>query len=376
MEYDPDVPQYVSEELLEQHLVTIGDRQYYDVYGEYYDTAQKFMYWGGHIIPVGGQYTTEILIEIKNRITRGESNIFFVTGPPGSGKSWFALALARFFDPKFKVIEPAPDATEDPSQVVYEREHLLYLIGENSPLRRGQVIIIDEPQFSADARRWFQSIQQDFVNQIESVRFRGFVIIFVCLHTKMIDNRIRQHLASYQLHMIDKGVAVVYNIFLPRFEDNLRYYRKGPLDLGLVEEDICPHPDCLECNFAYGTNRRNRKGENPDKNLCKGIRAKYERRKATFIAKMNEIAKRKAEDETRRKEIETYRDTDYVEKLYENRDKLEKTQKGTITIASIILTLKEVMGVSLGRSKATLIRDMLQYKHPELLNKHDKTKNQ
>ena len=87
----------------------------------------------------------------------------------------------------FVVKTSQPEENVDPSQVVFDRGHFLYLIGNKSPLKRGQIIMADEAQYAMGSRNWYEDLQQDLMEAVESVRSRGYIILIVALHLNMLD---------------------------------------------------------------------------------------------------------------------------------------------------------------------------------------------
>jgi len=299
--------QYLTPDELSRFKVDVEDpdtgetRAAYEIGGEYYPLSQRFMWWHRHILPVGDGFNAQILAEIERRRNTGRSNIALVTGPAGEGKSWWSLAFAQLFDPKFRIVDvPAPPPGEDPSQVCFDRAHILHLIGNDSPLRRGQVVVIDEAQYAANIRRWYESVQVDLMESIESVRSRGLIILIVALHRSLLDKVLRNYVLNFQFHVEDWGRAVAYSIRMPRFEENPRYYRMGTLELPIPDGDLCPSNQCLRCNYLWGSNSPRRVGRNPQKRLCKTLRAIYERRKHEYVGRQSLKAKRRAEAKTQK----------------------------------------------------------------------------
>jgi len=242
------------------------------------DTDLKIMDWNGTMVAFGPGYAPRFLDIIASRRKTGKSNILVVTGSPGEGKSWFGARLGEIFDDKF-----------DPYlQIPFTREHLLWLIGENSPLKEGQVILIDEAHFGMGARRWHDSVQQDLMDQIAAVRSKGYIIIIIVLHLDMIDKIVRKFVLSFMLHMEDRGHATAYRLYTPRFQNEMHRKRIGAVRLQVPDPDLCEHPGCLRCKFLKdGT--------------CLTSRAVYERRKRTFVDDMAAQAKKRAEEKDKQK---------------------------------------------------------------------------
>ncbi|MCJ7635589.1 hypothetical protein MUP77_24765, partial [Candidatus Bathyarchaeota archaeon] len=147
------------------------------------NTNYDIMNWNGFKIVVGmgrGPYIFNIIQERRNQ---NKANIFLIAGNPGEGKSYFALRMAEIFDKDFDVT----------IQVVFDRAQLLFLLGNDSPLKRGQVLMIDEAQFTAGNRSWWDEIQRELMSALEAIRSRGYIIMIVALHRNLLDLVIRQY---------------------------------------------------------------------------------------------------------------------------------------------------------------------------------------
>ncbi len=106
----------------------------------------------------GMQYTARTLDELNKRMRNNEACNFVVTGEPGTGKTYFAKRLAQLLDPNFYIGDvPTPDPEDDKSQMAFTLEHLYHLTGNNTPLKRGSALIIDEANFTLSSRDWNQS---------------------------------------------------------------------------------------------------------------------------------------------------------------------------------------------------------------------------
>lgn len=239
--------------------------------GEY-----KLLNWNGFKIASGMGKGPFVLDDIENRRNHNKSNIFLVAGNPGEGKTYFSIRLGEIFDKDFDVTK----------QVVFERAQLLQLLGNASPLKRGQVIIVDESQFLVGARSWYDEIQRELLNALEAIRSRGYIIIIVALHRNLLDLIIRQYVLTLMFWMEGRGEATVYEIFTPRFESEAHQTRRCSLKLQLPDYEKCAHLDCLRCKFLYNTSG--------DKQ-CQTSRAIYERLKKEAVGNFIKNAQVKAE---------------------------------------------------------------------------------
>ena len=219
---------------------------------EYAHLAQRGVHavkWYDHVFLVGADFDLSFFEEMAKRQKSKENCIFIITGTPGKGKSWFGLKLGEIFDPKFKIldVDEMPPPGEDTSQVTFERPHLLYLIGNDSPLDRGEYIMVDEAQYAMGSRRWFEEVQRDVVEQIESVRSRGFIICIIALHLSLLDKIIRQFMLAYMVGINARGEATIYRLYTPRFADKMHQKKIGTLHVTL--------PGVDELGYAHGAER-------------------------------------------------------------------------------------------------------------------------
>lgn len=302
----------------------------------------KLYNWNGYRILVGQGKTTLVLDEIQHRRKKVKQNMIIVVGQPGEGKSYFALRLAQILDKRF-----------DPFvQIVFERTHLLWLIGPTSPLKMGQVIIIDEAQFIAGARRWYEDIQKDVMEHIEAIRSKGYVVIIVALHINLLDKIIRKYVLSHMMLMMERGRAKVYHLFTPPFVDRLFHPGIGRLALLLPDYETCAYPSCLICKFQ-------------DK--CMTIRAIYERLKRDFLSKMSMKSQEKAAKREQRSRMINYNDT--LQKVMSYRTDFTFTSRGKVEPESVRIILEEKCGLLLNDSEIKRLIKRGIIKHPEIFKK-------
>ncbi len=337
-----------------------------------YDGPIKFVNWNGYKLGImnEGGMSAEFFDQIARRRETNQSVIIIVTAAPGTGKSYTALRFAQIFDPKFLILDldEKPLPREDPSQVVFERQHFHYLIGNDSPLDFGRCIVPDEAQYALGARRWYEDIQKDLVESIESVRSKGLIIVIVALHLELLDKIIRKFVLTYMFHLEDRGRATVYRLYTPRFEKEMRKRRLGQLFLRLPDIEKCTHTDCLRCRYS-GTMRREWKDRDKWHEIgfkpCRSLRAIYERRKKDFVSTRSDLsAEKSAQKDVRDRKIP---DKELVKALYEHRDKFIYNRKGLIESSIIQIILEDELGIAVGAQKAYRLRTRLGIDYPELL---------
>ena len=246
----------------------------------------------GHTLMLQGEgYTTGIFDEIRKKQNNNESVVVAATGYPGKGKTYGVIRLCQKLDPKFHINDiPPPEV--DNGQIAFSREHLDYLTGENTPLKRGQVIVIDEAHYGVGARKWGDREQQEVVDHIAAIRSKGFLLFLVVLHTEMIDKILRKFVFNYEFHFPRRGEAVAYRKYFPMFAKEPYVKRLGRIKLLLPDEQLCNALDCFKCKDRF----LDLKGKHPD-TRCMTIRAIYERRKEWFL----NHAKDTEEEETKPK---------------------------------------------------------------------------
>ena len=351
----------------------------------------RFMNWHGLRVPISGKVGPYFFSEIENRRTHNQSAIIVVTGAPGDGKSYSAMRLAEILDRKFYVDDnmdlpddilarfeninikirkandilrlrgekPLPHQAVRVSQIPFQRERFLFLIGNRSPLEYGQIIIPDEAQYAMGARRWYEDIQKDLMEAIESVRSRGIIIIIVALHLDLLDSIVRKFVLSFMIHMESRGLGTVYRLRTPRFESRMRMYRLGQLRLLLPGYEQCQLADCLRCNHLW------------DKPIpCQVSRARYERSKKNFTGMMSQIAEEKAaarsRGDTPQRKFSLQEMADYVA---DRKDRFVFTQKGHIDPMSLVVILSEhpdLTDTPISMSKAGEIRRWLEITKPDI----------
>lgn len=312
------------------------------IVGKIEGTACRLYNWNGFGVVVGTGKNTHLLDEIQHRRKKIKQNMILVVGSPGEGKSYFALRLAQILDNRFDIEE----------QVVFERTHLLRLIGANSPLKMGQAIVVDEAQFLAGARRWFETVQKDLMEHIEAVRSRGFVIIIVALHLDLLDKVIRRFVLSHMTIMKERGHGRFYKVWTPAFGNKMWKKHLGTMVLKLPDYEKCEYPNCLICKY---------------RDECQTIRAIYERRKKEFLDKMSLISQQKA---AKREQIQRFINyNDIMQKIIEQKDKVVYTKKGNPEIESVRLILEEEYGLSITGADAKRTIKRGKIKHPDVFKK-------
>ena len=308
--------------------------------------------YGQTVLLRGAGLSTHIMDELRTRINRQESIVIIVTGGPGTGKTYLGLRFAQMLDPSFHITDlPEISANEDHGQLAFSREHLAYLVSSDSPLKRGQVIMLDESHFAISSRDWNNRDQKDLVNLISAVRSRGFILILIVLHSTMIDKIIRDYVANYEASMQTRGSAVLYRRWFPQFSQNPYSKRLGRIKLRLPDESLCNYASCLGCGgLLLSEDKR-----------CETLRAIYERRKADFLDRTSAKITNEAEE---REPALTREERNQL--VLDNKRFLFRNSRGLIELSSVqsILGLHDQPS---GDHVARSIKRWIEANHPDMV---------
>jgi hypothetical protein len=186
-----------------------------------YKGKLKWQPWGTWKVAVGIGWGAHVLNEIAERRNNNQANIIAIYGPPGEGKTYFALALAEILDPKFDVQK----------QVLFTREAIMSVIDGTTDVAPGQCLIIDESQFSMAARTFANTGQIDVMNHLVALRSRNFIVFIIVLDPSMLDKIARQFTLSMKIFMLRRGHGRVYR------------FKQGPLSKD-------PYPETVSKDFS------------------------------------------------------------------------------------------------------------------------------
>jgi hypothetical protein len=254
-----------------------------------YEGPNRFMNWHGKRFEVGTGFSPFFLREVERRKGEIEACIVGVFGGAGRGKTYMALRQAEIIDEKF-----------DPEiQVAFGPSEFLKLIGPDSPLNMGQVIVVDEAQFSAGSRNWYNEIQKDLMAHLEAVRSRGFIIFIIALNIATLDVIARNYTLTHMIYMKKRGQGVAYRFYSSPFGKEPYKNRLGVIYAKLPGCGECQHPSCLRCPHS-GIARKN-SGQ-----LCNNTRVRYERKKREYLATQARASQEKRQDKEEKTEKVNY----------------------------------------------------------------------
>jgi len=273
----------------------------------------KNVKWGNTSFAEGPGLAPNFFNDIAKRRRNKESIVIFVTARAGKGKSWFALRAGEILDPKFDVN----------TQVCFRREEIMLLLSGDSPIRSGQVMIIDEAHFGIGARHWTDRDQQDISDHIAAARSKGYILFIVVLHQDMIDKQIREYVMDYLIKLESRGRAVAYFREDTTFDRKKYPTRIGSIFLKIPGFEACPNTDCLGCSNL---------------SRCKVMRAVYERKKRAFTdEKVRVITEKEEEAKARR----IPKNEELMELLAANDKKIGRTNRGNAESVDIQDILRE-----------------------------------
>lgn len=298
------------------------DTRVYDLpgYDHLKEKGYKIIKYNHTLQLVGPDLTTRVIDEIKSYINSEKSVVIAITGPPGQGKTYAGIRFAQKIDSKFHINDiPPPDPYTDDGQITFSREHIAYLTGENSPLVRGQVILTDESHWGIGARTWYDKDQQDVVNYLAAIRSKGFILIIVVLHTRMIDSLLRDFVLNYEFNVTMRGEATIYRRWFPVGASEPWRKKIGSINLNIPDSQLCDYDSCLRgkngCKWLHGSDPYSR---------CMTIRAIYERRKEWFL-------NMKGKKDKEQQEASNYTNYEVIEEFaLKNIENIGNTQEGVI----------------------------------------------
>jgi energy-coupling factor transporter ATP-binding protein EcfA2 len=246
----------------------------------YEDWPLKWQKWGEWKAALGPSCAPHFLNDVSKRRRRNEGVIVAVYGPPGSGKTYFALTLCQILDPKFDVKK----------QIIFTREQFLDIVNNPNILEAGQCLIIDETQFSMLSREFSDPDQIIFMKHLSAIRHRNFIIFLIVLNITMLDKIARDFTLSHKIFMLDRGQGRVYRYQMgPLSKEPYPKTIDHKLTLPLPDSNYktgCKNPYCLSCEHSGLTRTRwiNRdKWMTQEFDPCMHQRAEYERMKRQFL---------------------------------------------------------------------------------------------
>ena len=255
----------------------------------------RWMNFNGYRVMVGSGRSPFFFNLISKIRHDNEACIVVITAKGGKGKSYLAMRLGQILDKKFN----------PKTQVVFDRMQFLEMLSEDSPLKRGQVVILDEAQFAAGSRNWHEQMQKDLMANLEAIRSRGLIIIFVVLGIDLLDIIIRKHIMNYRIHLMKRGTGIVYRYDSDMFDGTEFHQKLGEVRFLVPGWEQCRSTrGCLVCKYSgliKGKWRDRAKWTEMGFKPCQNIRNQYEIKKKGYIELMNKASIARADDDIKKK---------------------------------------------------------------------------
>jgi len=126
----------------------------------------------------------QLLVHYPLYITRdlNENFLTLIIGMPGKGKSWAAARMAELIDPQFTATQFCVSYSEFLQSMKTFAE--MYEQGIDVA---GRVIIFDEFQQGASARKWHSTINEAINDVLQTFRYLNLIVIFTSPHLSFVD---------------------------------------------------------------------------------------------------------------------------------------------------------------------------------------------
>ena len=121
-----------------------------------------------------------LLLRIKNN----KNNLIVFVGQTGSGKSWGGLSVGEMMSKENKI----PFGIDN---IVFSLKELMQLINSGK-LKKGSVILFDEPQISISAREFQSQANRVFNYLLTTFRHRNFTLLFATPYEDLLDKTSRK----------------------------------------------------------------------------------------------------------------------------------------------------------------------------------------
>lgn len=275
---------------------------------------------------------------IVNRVRRKKACNVVITGEPGEGKSYAAIDLMRILEgitsggnERFKI-----------GQVVFTYKDYMTLVIR---LRMGKGIVFDEPSYAMGKRDWYKDLNKALVQTVESQRFKVHPLFIPIINKALLDKSIRNYLLQYQVHVIDRGRALVYRIKASQSSEKIYRYGMCNLEYEMLDTDRCTRDSCLDCKKILD---------------CSLFRAQYERKKALI----QESRYGQALDMAKVKESTLLTDEQIENQVLPLSDQFTNSE-GKIDIDLLRIVASRQLSMKIGHNKAYRIAKMLRYDYPK-----------
>jgi len=209
-------------------------------------------------------------------------------------------------------------------------------------------IVFDEPSYAMGKRDWYKELNKALVLTIESKRFKVHPLLIPIINQALLDKTIRSYLIQFQVHVTDRGKALVYRIIPSQHTDKIYRYAVCRLRYYMFDWKLCPKDSCLDCKkLTHPTNP------------CQIFRARYERKKASIQDQRYE----QAMDQAEQRESSLLTD-DQLEKLLRSHRARFTNEDGHIDVDLLRIVCQRILHVKIGHNKAYRVAKMLKFDYP------------
>lgn len=153
-----------------------------------YGYFNKRFYAGGEFGPEAMDF---LVSHVRHRLAKNFDAIIMVTGEERSGKSTFALQLARAIDPEFPAENVCFKIKEFNERIAQAVE--------------GDVIIFDESGFDLFSQEWWADFQIELVKKLQVIGKKRLVLILVLPHRQDLNRKIRERRVKFWVHVYTQG---------------------------------------------------------------------------------------------------------------------------------------------------------------------------
>lgn len=276
---------------------------------------------------------------LKRRVKKKFATNIVVTGEPGTGKSYQAIDIARILEGVTK----SGKERFSVDQVVFTYKDYMQLVIK---LKMGKSIVFDEPSYAMGKRDWYKDLNKALVQTIESQRFKVHPLLIPIINQALLDKTIRSYLIQFQIHVRDRGDAIVYRIYPSQHTEKIYRYHLCRLEYNMLDSDRCKRDSCLDCPKLL-------KG-------CNIFRAQYERKKA----EIQDVRYVQAYDKASIKESTLLTDEQLKNMVYPLREEYTNSE-GKIDVDLMRIVLQRKKGVRMGHNKAYRVAKLLRYDHKD-----------
>lgn len=280
---------------------------------------------------------------LSYRVHKKLATNIVVTGEPGIGKSYQAIDLCRALA---GLTRSGKDRFTLDQIVFYYKDYMKLIIR----LKMGKPIMFDEPSYAMGKREWYKDLNQALVKTIESQRFKVHPLFIPIINKSLLDKTIRTFLVQFQVHVLDRGRAIVYRIHPSQHTDKVYRYTTCQLEYGMFDADRCQRDSCLDCPQLVPRDPAQ---------ACQLFRAQYERKKA----QIQDVRYGEAYEQAAAKESHQLTEDEMEKRLYDLRADYTD-EEGKIDVDRLMLVARRKLEIKVGHNRAYRISKALAMDHP------------